>query len=103
MLQGLKITVYDIERSPSKVLEASLDHNFYVLFVVVGLDYVTVPCLVSSPDYLLVSFTLPLLYRALITPQIHSLFLCCKVLVFKALGKPLYCVFLCQKGYCLAH
>jgi hypothetical protein len=98
MLQGLKITVYDIERSPLKVLEVSPDHNLYVFLAVILLDHASIPDLVSCPEHLLVSFTLPSLYRALITPHIHSPLLCYKALMFEVPGKPLYCVFLCQKG-----
>jgi hypothetical protein len=98
MLQGLKITVHDIERSPPKVPEASPDHNLHVFLAVILLDHASIPDLVSCPEHPLVSFTPPSLYRALITLHIHSPLLFCKALMFEAPGKPLCCVFLCQKG-----
>jgi hypothetical protein len=69
--------IYDIEKCPPKVLKVSLDYNLYVFLVVILLNHVLIPGLVSCPEYLLVTLTLSFLNRTLITLHIHSLLLLC--------------------------
>ena len=75
MLQGLKITVYDIKASPPFVLEAPLDYNLYILLAIVGLNYVPILLLVAYTEDLFIPFSFALLYRTLVTLHVHSLLL----------------------------
>jgi hypothetical protein len=76
MLSRLKISVYDIQIRPSLVLKAPLDHDLHILIRTVGLDHPWLPFLCCRTKAPLVSFTPPPLYRALIGPHDHTLFLC---------------------------
>jgi hypothetical protein len=75
MFLRLKISVYNIEVGLPSILKAPLDYNLYILIVVVGLNYVLILFLVIGTEHLFCLFSLPLLYRTLITLYIHSLLL----------------------------
>ena len=62
MLLRLKVSVYNIKAGPSVILKVPLDYNLHILLIIIGLDYILVLYLISSPKNLFVSFTLPPLY-----------------------------------------
>jgi hypothetical protein len=67
MLCRLKITVYNIAIRPPKVPKASPDHNLHILARAISLDYLFIPLLSRYTKALLPPFTLPLLYKTLVT------------------------------------
>jgi hypothetical protein len=67
MLCRLKITVYNIAIRPLKVLKASLDYNLYILACAISLDYLFIPLLSRYTKAPLPLFTLPPLYKTLVT------------------------------------
>jgi len=75
MVLRLEITVYYISVRTSVVLKVSLDHNFYVLMYVVGLDHISILFLYRSTKYLFLLLSSTPLYRTLVTLYIHTLVL----------------------------
>jgi hypothetical protein len=67
MFLRLEIPVHNIKLGPPRVPENSPDHDFYILPICISLNHLFLPSLGRSPKALLLSFTLPLLYRTLIT------------------------------------
>jgi hypothetical protein len=55
----LKISVYNIKGALSGILKRYLDYNFYILFCIIRLNYLTLPFLRRCLKYLFVSFTPP--------------------------------------------
>jgi hypothetical protein len=96
MLLGLKIPVYNIKVASSSVPKGSLDYNFYILICIVSLDERRILFLLWSTKDPFSLFTLPLLYRTLVTSHHQSLFLLPPASMYKAPSKPFGSVYRCE-------
>ena len=88
MFPRLKVSIYDIKVAPPIVLKGSLNYSLYILIYTIGLDYLLIPFLGWCLEYLFVSFTPPLLYRALVALDHYSPCFLVLIPIYKALGKP---------------
>ena len=97
MLSRLKIAVYNIKvRSPA-ILKAPSDHNLHILIRFIGLDHTWLLFLCRRAKASLVSFTLPLFYRALITLQDCASFLSRLVSIRQGLSKSFISILLSKE------